>query len=221
MIVLRQFKQNFNAGLYTFSSIRVTGFFASGRNLPFSIKEIKTGVKVIAKNASTNKMKVFVQANGLNNFPSIPVNKKTGRNEVTTMIVEKNTPGPTCLDDRSIITNFSAGESGSFFRVNSFLNENELFFLFIILIFFVSNFCFQLGIVAIFDLLFFFDKRKNNHSCTFSFLFSFLTSPSVPLQKRGRPGNCAYFSFCTNNSTFKFSSSLIHTTHLQIGIFTF
>jgi hypothetical protein len=92
----------------------VTGFLVSGRNLPLRIKEIKTGVKVMAKKASTNKMKVFVHARGLNNLPSIPVNKKTGKKEVTTIMVEKNTPGPTCLDERSIITNLSAEERGSF-----------------------------------------------------------------------------------------------------------
>jgi hypothetical protein len=48
-------------------------------------------------------MKVFVNASGENNFPSCPVSKKTGRKEAIIIMVEKNTPLETCLQDFSMI----------------------------------------------------------------------------------------------------------------------
>ncbi len=41
-------------------------------------------------------------------LPSIPVNRKTGRNDAIVTMVEKNTPGPTCFDERSIISSRSS-----------------------------------------------------------------------------------------------------------------
>ena len=43
---------------------------------------------MIARTASTNKINVFVQANGANNLPSIPVNKNTGKKDAITTKVE-------------------------------------------------------------------------------------------------------------------------------------
>jgi hypothetical protein len=65
----------------------------------------------------------------------MPVNKKTGKKDVTTMMVEKNTPGPTCLDELSMITNLSAAVRGSFLPTNNFLNETYIFFF--VVIFFI------------------------------------------------------------------------------------
>jgi hypothetical protein len=64
------------------------GLKLSGFNLPFSKKEIKTGVNVIARAASIKSIKVLVQARGLKSFPSMPVKRNTGRKDVTTMMVE-------------------------------------------------------------------------------------------------------------------------------------
>ena len=88
MVVLRHLKHNFKMGVYIFSKVLVIGFAISGFNLPFSKKEISTGVNVMASTASISSINVFVQAKGLNSFPSIPVNKNTGRKEVTTIMVE-------------------------------------------------------------------------------------------------------------------------------------
>jgi hypothetical protein len=56
--------------------------------LPFNKKLIKTGVSVMAKNASTMRIKDFVYAKGLNNLPSMPVKRNTGKNEAITIMVE-------------------------------------------------------------------------------------------------------------------------------------
>ena len=72
------------------------GFSDSVLHFPFKKNEINTGTNVTATNASMNKINVFVQASGENNFPSCPVSIKTGKNEATIMIVEKNAPLPIC-----------------------------------------------------------------------------------------------------------------------------
>ena len=79
----------------------------SVRSLPLNKKLIRTGVSVIAKKASTIRIKDFVQANGLNNLPSIPVSKNTGKNDAITIIVEEDesdydlsTEMKSVLDDR-------------------------------------------------------------------------------------------------------------------------
>jgi hypothetical protein len=61
------------------------GFLFSGRSLPFRRKLINTGDSVMAKKASTISIKDLVQAKGLNNLPSIPVSKNTGRKEAITI----------------------------------------------------------------------------------------------------------------------------------------
>src|SRR5678815_4325238 len=63
-MVLRHLKHQSRIGVYIFSNVLVIGFAFSGFNLPFNMKEISTGVSVIARNASTSNMNVFVQANG-------------------------------------------------------------------------------------------------------------------------------------------------------------
>ena len=70
------------------SSFLLIGFLFSGRSLPLSRKLISTGVRVMAKKASTISINDFVQANGLNNLPSIPVRRNTGKKEAITMSVE-------------------------------------------------------------------------------------------------------------------------------------
>lgn len=70
------------------SNFLLIGFLFSVRSLPLSKKLIKTGVSVMARNASTMSMNDFVQANGLNSFPSIPVSRNTGKNDAMTIIVE-------------------------------------------------------------------------------------------------------------------------------------
>ncbi len=57
---------------------------------------MRTGVSVMDKIAAMARIKVFVHANGPNNFPSWPDKRNTGKNETTIMIVLKNTPRPTC-----------------------------------------------------------------------------------------------------------------------------
>ena len=64
------------------------GFLFSGRSFPFSKKLISTGVSVMAKKASTISINDFVQANGPNNLPYIPVRRNTGKKDVITIIVE-------------------------------------------------------------------------------------------------------------------------------------
>jgi hypothetical protein len=86
--VFLHFKQKTKIGVYTLSSFLLIGFLFSGRSLPFNKKLISTGVSVMAKKASTIRMNDFVQAKGLNNFPSIPVSKKTGRKDAITISVE-------------------------------------------------------------------------------------------------------------------------------------
>jgi hypothetical protein len=44
--------------------VRVTGFELSGFSFPFRKKEIKMGVKEIARKASMMRIKVLVHANG-------------------------------------------------------------------------------------------------------------------------------------------------------------
>jgi hypothetical protein len=51
-------------------------------------KEMMTGASVTTSIASTIRIKVFVYASGWNNFPSCPVSKNTGRNEVMMITVE-------------------------------------------------------------------------------------------------------------------------------------
>jgi len=92
-------------GSYIFSNVLFTGLELSGLNLPLIKKDISTGANVITSTASTIKIKVFVYARGPNNFPSCPVNKKTGKKEAMMIIVEKNTPLDTCLHERSMIPN--------------------------------------------------------------------------------------------------------------------
>jgi hypothetical protein len=64
IVVFLQFKHHFKMGVYIFSRVLVIGFAVSGFNLPLRRNEINTGVKVIAKNASIKRIKVFVQARG-------------------------------------------------------------------------------------------------------------------------------------------------------------
>jgi hypothetical protein len=47
---------------------------------------------VMAKKASTIKMNDFVQANGLNNFPSIPVSKKQAEKKQLRLVLSKKHP---------------------------------------------------------------------------------------------------------------------------------
>ena len=70
------------------SNFLLIGFLSSGRSFPFSKKLINTGVSVMAKKASTISINDFVQASGLNNLPSIPVRRNTGKKDVITIIVE-------------------------------------------------------------------------------------------------------------------------------------
>jgi len=64
------------------------GLELSGLSFPFRIKEIRMGVRVMARKASIISINVFVQARGWKSLPSMPVSKKTGRNEVITTMVE-------------------------------------------------------------------------------------------------------------------------------------
>src|ERR1019366_4729800 len=88
IVVFLHFKQILIIGEYSFCKILFTGFFVSDLKFPFKKNKISTGTSVTAMNASINKIKVLVQANGENNFPSCPVKRKTGRNDATIMIVE-------------------------------------------------------------------------------------------------------------------------------------
>ena len=61
------------------------------------------------------------------------------------MMVEKNTPGPTRLDERSMITNFSVDVSGSFLPTNNFLNETHIFFFSAVVNYLVPNIYFSIA----------------------------------------------------------------------------
>ena len=61
MVVFLHLRHNFNKGVYILSINRVIGFAFSGFSFPFKKKDINTGVNVIARIASTSKIKVFTQ----------------------------------------------------------------------------------------------------------------------------------------------------------------
>ncbi len=82
-------------GLYTASSARLIGFFASGRMRPRMNSTIKAGTNVTESSDAPAIAKVFVQANGLNRRPSCASSAKIGRNETVTISRLKNSEGPT------------------------------------------------------------------------------------------------------------------------------
>ena len=84
------------------------GFFSSGLNLPRISIVIKTGISEITTIAAPTIVNVFVNASGLNNFPSCPVNKKTGRNETKIISSEKKIARPTCFAESIEILLYSS-----------------------------------------------------------------------------------------------------------------
>jgi hypothetical protein len=62
----------------------------------------------MAKKASTMRIKDFVQAKGLNNFPSMPVRRNTGKNDAITILLNKKHPVLLILKMLSISSSFSS-----------------------------------------------------------------------------------------------------------------
>src|SRR5580704_6762671 len=96
-VVLRYLRHKRKTGRYRARVNRDTGFSDSGLSLPLINITISTGTNVIASTDEKPTASVFVQANGRNRRPSCASNRKTGTNDMTMMIKEKNSAGPTCF----------------------------------------------------------------------------------------------------------------------------
>src|SRR5579863_3610380 len=96
-VVLRYFRQRRRTGRYKACVNREIGFCDSGCSFPLIKTTIRTGTNVIARRDEKPTASVFVQASGRNMRPSCASKRKTGRNETTIMMREKNSAGPTCF----------------------------------------------------------------------------------------------------------------------------
>ena len=70
IVIFLCFKTQCITGSYILIKKFVTGFLFSGLNFPRISIVIKTGIKVISTIAEPASINVFVNARGLNNFPS-------------------------------------------------------------------------------------------------------------------------------------------------------
>src|SRR5712672_1223446 len=96
-VVLRYLRQRRRTGRYKACVNRETGFCDSGRSFPLIKMTIRTGTNVTAKSEEKPTARVFVHASGRNIRPSCASKRKTGRNETTIIMREKNKAGPTCF----------------------------------------------------------------------------------------------------------------------------